>query len=94
MKNKKTVVIILATIFFIIIIFLIKNNYKFLKKGNNISNKSADEIKEYILNIESYQAIDESGENKNTGKIIPIYPLTYGISQNTIRKIIRISRRY
>lgn len=31
---------------------------------------------------------DESGENKNTGKIIPIYPLTYGISQNTIRKII------
>ena len=31
---------------------------------------------------------DESGINKNTGKIIPIYPLTYGISQNTIRKII------
>lgn len=31
---------------------------------------------------------DESGENKNTGKIIPIYPLTYGISQNVIRKII------
>ena len=31
---------------------------------------------------------DESGENKNTGKIIPIYPLTFGISQNTIRKII------
>lgn len=25
---------------------------------------------------------------KNTGKIIPIYPLTYGITQNTIRKII------
>ena len=31
---------------------------------------------------------DEVGEDKNTGKIIPIYPLTYGISQNTIRKII------
>ena len=26
--------------------------------------------------------------NKNTGKIIPIYPLTYNLSQNTIRKII------
>ena len=26
--------------------------------------------------------------NKNTGKIIPIYPLTYSLSQNTIRKII------
>ena len=26
--------------------------------------------------------------NRNTGKIIPIYPLTYSLSQNTIRKII------
>ena len=26
--------------------------------------------------------------NRNTGKIIPIYPLTYNLSQNTIRKII------
>ena len=26
--------------------------------------------------------------NRNTGKIIPIYPLTYSITQNTIRKII------
>ncbi len=73
MKNKKTVVIILAIIFFIIIIFLIKNNYKFLKKGNNISNKSADEIKEYILNIESYQAIAtitiKSNKNENNYKI-------------------------
>jgi len=31
---------------------------------------------------------DKEGENKNTGKIIPIYPLTYNLSQNTIRKII------
>ena len=28
------------------------------------------------------------GSNKNTGKIIPIYPLTYSLTQNTIRKII------
>ena len=28
------------------------------------------------------------GENKNTGKIIPIYPLTHGITQNVIRGII------
>lgn len=28
------------------------------------------------------------GANKNTGKIVPIYPLTYSLSQNTIRKII------
>ena len=31
----------------------------------------------------------ETSENsKNTGKIIPIYPLTYNLSQNIIRKII------
>lgn len=31
---------------------------------------------------------DEEGKNKNTGKIVPIYPLTYQLSQNTIRQII------
>lgn len=31
---------------------------------------------------------DEDGTSKNTGKIIPIYPLSAGISQNIIRKII------
>ena len=30
---------------------------------------------------------DEEGIDKNTGKIIPIYPLTYNLSQNMIRKI-------
>ncbi len=29
-----------------------------------------------------------ASSNKNTGKIIPIYPLTYSITQNAIRKII------
>lgn len=33
-------------------------------------------------------AFDKNGIQKNTGKIIPIYPLTYSISQNQIRKII------
>ena len=31
---------------------------------------------------------DEINQNKNTGKIIPIYPLTYELKQNTLRKII------
>lgn len=31
---------------------------------------------------------DEESQNKNTGKIIPIYPLTYELSQNVIRQII------
>lgn len=73
MQNKK--LLIIGTIIFcvILIIFFIKNNYNFSKKGNNISNKSADEIKEYILNIDSYQAIAEitikSNKNQNTYKV-------------------------
>ncbi len=31
---------------------------------------------------------DEDGKNKNTGKIVPIYPLTYNLSQNAIRQAI------
>lgn len=31
---------------------------------------------------------DKQGLNKNTGKIIPIYPLTYKLSQNKLRSII------
>ena len=31
---------------------------------------------------------DLEGNNKNTGRIIPIYPLTYSLSQNTLRHII------
>lgn len=31
---------------------------------------------------------DKKGNSNNTGKIIPIYPLTYQLSQNTLRRII------
>ncbi len=31
---------------------------------------------------------DEGEQNKNTGRIIPIYPLTFSLSQNVLRKII------
>ncbi len=31
---------------------------------------------------------DKEGNQNNTGRIIPIYPITYSISQNQIRKII------
>lgn len=43
---------------------------KYLKNGNNMSNKSADEIKEYILNISSYEAEVEINviSNKNQNK--------------------------
>lgn len=67
---KKIIGIASTIIILIIIIFFIKNNYKKIKIGNNISNKSIDEIKEYILNIESYSAnakIEvQSNKTKNT----------------------------
>lgn len=34
------------------------------------------------------QYLMRNGQSKNTGKIVPIYPLTYDLSQNVIRKII------
>ena len=46
---------------------------KVAKKGNRIE-----------MNSPVYDEIDQS---KNTGKIIPIYPLTYELKQNTLRKI-------
>lgn len=52
--------------------------YKFYGK---VSRKTTA----YEMNSPIYE---EASSNKNTGKIIPIYPLTYKLSQNTIRKII------
>ena len=52
--------------------------YRFFGK---ISNKNG----RFEMNSPVYDEIDES---KNTGKIIPIYPLTYELKQNTLRRII------
>lgn len=61
-------------------IFTPGKKYKFYGK---ISNKNGRiEIASPTYDIE--------GETKNTGKIIPIYPLTKNLSQNTLRKIIEI----
>jgi len=70
MKKIITIAIILITI---IVIFFIKFNYKSLKNGNNMSNKSAKEITQYILDINSYEAesevLIESNKNSNKYKI-------------------------
>ena len=59
-------------------IFYTGKKYRFYgkisKKYNNISIISP--------------VFDEIGCTKNTGKIIPIYPLTYQLTQNVLRKII------
>lgn len=59
-------------------VFQQNQRYKFYGKVKNLAGK-----------IEMQSPVYEPEESsKNTGKIIPIYPLTYSLSQNTIRKII------
>lgn len=59
--------------------FEVGKEYKFYGKISNMFGK---------VSMTS-PVFDKQGESKNTGKIIPIYPLTYNLSQNTIRKIIQ-----
>lgn len=67
-------IITIAIIIIIVIIFAIfmKNNYKLSKSGNNMSNKSADEIQKYILGINSYEAVSNITveSNKNTSNYL------------------------
>lgn len=70
LKFKKTIIIFIIVLILILGVILIKNNYKNSKNGNNISNKSADEIENLILNIGSYEAkaniTIKSNKNQNT----------------------------
>lgn len=52
--------------------------YQFYGKINNVYGR-------YTM---TSPVFDEEGKNNNTGKIIPLYPLTYQLSQNVLRKII------
>ena len=70
MSKKKIVLIIFFAIIILSIFFLILN-YKNRNNGNNII-KSADRIKEYILNISSYRLEAEVivNSNKNQNKYL------------------------
>ena len=58
--------------------FRLGESYKFFGKIKRKANK-----------IEIISPVfEEANETKNTGKIIPIYPTTYNLSQNVLRKII------
>ena len=71
-KSKQKIIIItiiaIAIVIFISIFF--KINYKKINTGNNILNKTLDEVQEYICNINSYEATMEVtiNSNKNTNK--------------------------
>lgn len=71
-KKKFFLIASILIIILLLIIFFIKNNYKKLEIGNNMSNKNIEEIEEYILNISSYEAkIEVTVEsNKNTNKYV------------------------
>lgn len=80
-KNKKLIIIGVVAVLMItaiILYFFLKNTNKNLNIGNNLSNKTLQEVEEYILNISSYEAeIEVSVEsNKNKTK--------YLISQNYV----------
>ncbi len=62
----------------------VKNLFK-IGKSYNFYGKIEIKFGKYEMKSPIFE---ETGQNKNTGKIVPIYPLTYGITQNTIRKII------
>ena len=75
MKNKKLffglIIIGIALCILIITIFKILN-YKNIKTGNNITDKTLQEVENYILNISSYDAEIEVtiDSNKNTNKYV------------------------
>ena len=62
----------------------LKNNIK-----QNIRYKFYGKVSKKYGKPEMQSPIyEEENSNRNTGKIVPIYPLTYSLSQNVIRKII------
>ena len=58
-----------------------------IKRGNNYKFYGKVSIKNGEIQMAS-PVFDASGISNNTGKIVPIYSLTYGITQFTLRKII------
>ena len=86
--KKKTFFIILTIAILAIIIIFIKMNYKNFKIGNNESNKSVNQVKEYILNLNSYTAqLDVTiTSNKNSNKYILKQEFNNQIKKQTVMK--------
>lgn len=69
--NKKVIIITSVAILIIIAIifaFFMKNANKNLNIGNNLNNKTLQEIEEYILNISSYETEVEVSIESNKNK--------------------------
>ena len=75
------------------VVFLTWFNTSYIKKQIKIGEEYTfyGKVKGGLGRFEMNSPIfEESNRGKNTGKIIPIYPLTYGITQNIFRKILEI----
>lgn len=74
-KNRRILLfigVILGTVLIIFFINFSKKDYKNINIGNNNSNKTLEEVEDYILNIHSFKATLEITikSNKNTNKYI------------------------
>ena len=73
MKGKaKLLLFLVILVIAILLFFLIIFRYKKVETGNNISNKTLQEIENYILSIKAYNAKIEltTNSNKNSNKYI------------------------
>lgn len=86
MKNKKILILGIVAIILIFIIVFVVFNYKNLKNGNTMINKSEEDIKEYILNISSYEAIAkiEVQTNKNKNNYVVKQSLKDNVSKQEV----------
>ena len=90
--NKKVIIITSVAILIIIAIifaFFMKNANKNLNIGNNLSNKTLQEVEEYILNISSYETevevSIESNKNKTKYLLIQKY-VSPNIEKQTVKE--------
>ena len=70
--KKKVIIAIFAILIFVMLTFFLQNAYKKTNLGNNISNKTTDELVNTILNMKSYKAEIELNikSNKNEHKYV------------------------
>ena len=90
--NKKVIIITSVAILIIIAIifaFFMKNANKNLNIGNNLNNKTLQEVEEYILNISSYETevevSIESNKNKTKYLLIQKY-VSPNIEKQTVKE--------
>ncbi len=89
--NKKLILILVIAILLavsIILYFFLKNTNKNLNLGNNLSNKTLEEIEEYILNISSYEAEIEVQVESNKNQTKYILKQSY-VSPNIEKQVVK-----